>query len=70
MNIKKLGFKKTSVLFLVSAALLLGGSLVYAADNCQIIRIQQDKGAGGTRIQIVPEKSNDHQNQIPQSCPP
>jgi hypothetical protein len=56
MNIKKLRFKKTAVLFLVSAALLLGSSLVYAADDCRIIRIQKDKGAGGTRIQIVPEK--------------
>jgi hypothetical protein len=56
MDIKKLRFKTTAVLFLVSAALLLSSSLVYAADDCRIIRIQQDKGAGGTRIQIVPEK--------------
>jgi len=56
MNIKKLGFKTTAALFLVSAALLLGSSLVYAADMCQIIRIQEGKGAGGTRLEIFPEK--------------
>ena len=56
MNIKKLRFKTTFVLFLVSASLLLGSSLVYAEDTCQIIRIQEGKGAGGTRIEIFPEK--------------
>ena len=56
MNIKKLGFKTRAGLFLVSAALLLGSSLVYAADTCQMIRIQEGKGAGGTRIEIFPEK--------------
>ena len=56
MNIKKLGFKTTAVLFLLSAALLLGVALVYAADICQIIRIQEGKGAGGTRLEIFPKK--------------
>jgi outer membrane protein OmpA-like peptidoglycan-associated protein len=56
MNIKKLGFKTTAALFLLSAALLLGSSWVYAADTCQIIRIQEGKGAGGTRLEIFPEK--------------
>jgi outer membrane protein OmpA-like peptidoglycan-associated protein len=56
MNIKKLGFKTTAVLFLVSATFLLGSSLIYAADMCQIIRIQEGKGAGGTRLEIFPDK--------------
>jgi len=56
MNIKKLGFKTRASLFLVSAALLLGSSLVYAADTCQMIRIQEEKGAGGTRLEIFPGK--------------
>jgi hypothetical protein len=56
MNIKKLCFKTTAALFLVSAVLMLGNSLVYAADKCQIIRIQEGKGAGGTRLEISPER--------------
>ena len=55
MNMEKLRFKKTFGLFLVSA-FLLGSSLVYAEDMCQIIRIQEGKGAGGSRIEIFPEK--------------
>jgi len=54
MNIKKLRFKTTAILLLVGAALLLGGSLVYAADMCQIIRVKE--GMGGTRLEIFPEK--------------
>jgi hypothetical protein len=54
MSIKKLSFK--TVFVLASAALFLGSSLVYAVDTCQIIRIQEGKGAGGTRIEIFPEK--------------
>ena len=56
MNIKKLRFKTTAILLLVGAALLLGGSLVYAADMCQIIRVKEGIGAGGTRLEIFPEK--------------
>jgi len=56
MITKKLRFKTKAVLFLASAALLLGSSLVYAADDCRIIRIKKDIGSGITRIQIVPEK--------------
>ena len=56
MNIKKLGFKTTAALFLVSAALLLSTGIVYAEGSCQIIRIQQEKGAGGSRIDIYPAK--------------
>ena len=56
MDIKKLRFKTTAVLFLVCAALLFGSSLVYAEDKCHVIRIQKDIGAGITRIQIIPEK--------------
>lgn len=56
MNRRKLRFKTKTVLFLVSAVLLLGSSLAYAADTCQIIRIQEGKGAGGTRLEIFPEK--------------
>ncbi len=56
MNIKKSRFKTTAVLFLVSAVLLLGSSPVYAGDMCQIIRIDEGKGAGGSRLEIFPEK--------------
>ena len=56
MNIKKSSFKTTAVLFLVSAALLLSSGMVYAEGSCQIIRIQQEKGAGGSRIDIYPAK--------------
>jgi len=56
MNIIKLNFKTTTLLFLVSAFLLLGTSIVYAGENCQIIRILEGKGAGGTRFEIFPEK--------------
>ena len=56
MNIKKSSHWKTAVLFLVSALLLLCSNLVYAADRCQTIFIQEGKGAGGTRLEIFPEK--------------
>ena len=57
MNIKKSSFKTTIVLFLVSAALLLSTGMVYAEDTCQIIRIVQGKGAGGSRLEIAPAKA-------------
>jgi hypothetical protein len=56
MNTKQLSFKTKVVFFLVCAVFLLGGSLVYAGDMCQIIRIDEGKGAGGTRLEIFPEK--------------
>ena len=57
MDIKKLSYKKSAVLFLVSALLILASSLVFAAANrCQMIVIQEGKGAGGTRLEIFPEK--------------
>ena len=56
MNTKKSCFKTIAVLFVVSAVLLLGSSPVYAADTCQIIRIDKGIGAGGTRLEIFPEK--------------
>jgi len=56
MNIIKLSFKTTTILFLVSAVLLLSTSIVYAGDYCQIIRIEEGQGAGGTRLEIFPEK--------------
>ena len=56
MNIGKLSLKTTTVLFLVSAALLLANCMVYAGDICQIIRIQQGKGGGGSRLEIFPSK--------------
>jgi len=56
MNRGKLRFKITAGLFLVSAVLLLGTGPTYAADMCQIIRIDEGKGAGGTRLEIFPEK--------------
>ncbi len=56
MNIKKSGLKTTAVLFLASAALLLSTGIVYAEGSCQIIRIEQEKGVGGSRIDIYPAK--------------
>jgi hypothetical protein len=56
MNIKKSSFKTTIVLFLVSAALLLSTCVVYAEGSCHIVRIEEGKGVGGTRIEIFPEK--------------
>jgi len=56
MNMKKLCFK-TSPFFLLAIAILLWGiSPTYAADQCQIIRIEEGKGAGGSRIEIFPEE--------------
>jgi hypothetical protein len=56
MNRRKLRIKIRAGLFLVSAVLFLGSSIVSAAEKCQIIRIQEGKGAGGTRLEIFPEK--------------
>jgi len=56
MNIRKLSFKTTTVLFLLGAALLLSASMVYAGDSCQIIRIHKDKAGGGSSLLINPEK--------------
>ena len=52
---KKFYVTSTGILFLVSAILLLGQSLVFA-ETCQIVRIMKEKGAAGTRIAIIPEK--------------
>lgn len=52
----KLCVKIVTGLFLVGAVSLLGSTLTYAADTCQIIRIEEGKGAGGTRIEIFPDK--------------
>ena len=56
MEIKRLCYKTKTAFVLVSTFLLFGASLVYATDSCQFIRIQEGKGAGGTRIEISPEK--------------
>ena len=56
MNIRKLSFKTTTVLFLLGAALLLGSSMVYAEESCEIIRITKIQAGGGSRILIRPEK--------------
>ena len=56
MNIRKLSFKTTAVLFLLGAALLLGSSMVYAEASCQIIKITNDKAGGDSSVQIIPEK--------------
>ena len=56
MNIRKLSFKTTAVLFLLGAALLLGSSMVYAEGSCQIIKITNDKAGGDSSVQIIPEK--------------
>lgn len=57
MNIRKLSFKTTTVLFLLGSALLLGSSMVYAGGSCQIIRITKDKAGGGSSILINPKKA-------------
>ena len=56
MDIKKFYLKIKTALFFVSAILLLGSSLVYAGEACQIIRIDEGKGPGGSRIEIMPSK--------------
>jgi hypothetical protein len=56
MKNKILCFKTTVALLLVSAVLMLVSSPLQAADLCQVIRIEQEKGSGGTRLEIYPEK--------------
>ena len=56
MNTNTFCFKTTPLLTIVSAILLLGTSLAFGGDACQIIRIDEGKGAGGSRIEIFPEK--------------
>ena len=56
MKTKVSCFKSAAVLFLMSAVLFLGSSPLCAGDTCQIIRIDKGKGAGGTRLEIFPEK--------------
>ena len=56
MSIRKLSFKVTMVLFLVSAALMLSTCMVYAGDTCQLIKIQGKISDGGSNVQIFPEK--------------
>lgn len=55
MKIKKQGFDTSTVLFIALAILMLIGSLAHA-QMCQVIRIDQTKGGGSTRIEIAPEK--------------
>jgi outer membrane protein OmpA-like peptidoglycan-associated protein len=57
MNIRKLSFKTTTVLFLLGAALLLGSSMVYAEGSCKIITITKIQAGGGSSILIKPEKA-------------
>lgn len=45
----------TCLILLAVGALLLGSSLVNSK-MCQIIRIEDEKGSGGTRLTISPEK--------------
>jgi len=56
MDIRKLGFKTTMISFLVSAALMLSTCMVYAGDNCQLIKITKEKAGGGTSVRITPEE--------------
>lgn len=56
MNLRKMSFRTTAVLFLVSAALLLSTGMVYAGDKCQLIRIEMGKGGAGSRLEIFPQK--------------
>ena len=56
MSNKKLRFKTTAALLLVGAFLLFCGSLAYAGDRCQIIRVEEMKGAGQHRIDIFPSR--------------
>jgi len=56
MDNKKLNQKSRLVLVLISAVLLLGSSLVYAAERCQMIVIEEGQGAEGARLRITPEK--------------
>jgi hypothetical protein len=55
-TMKKFYVTSIGILFMVSAVLLLGQSLVFA-ETCQIVRITAEKGAAGTRIEITPEKA-------------
>ncbi len=56
IDVGKLGFKATMISFLVSTVLVLSTCMVYAGDNCQLIKITKEKAGGGSSIQISPEK--------------
>ena len=56
MSNKKLPFRTPTVLLLVGALLMIWGSPAYAGDRCQIIRVEEMKGAGQHRIDIFPSK--------------
>jgi outer membrane protein OmpA-like peptidoglycan-associated protein len=57
MNIRKLSFITTTVLFLLVAALLFSASMVYAGGSCKIIKIRKDLAGGGSSLIILPEKA-------------
>ena len=43
------------IVLLTVCALLLGSNLI-GAKMCQVIRIEDEKGSGGTRLNVIPEK--------------
>ena len=55
MKIKKLSLNTSVFFVLVCLVLIMGSNSIFAADMCQIIRLEPDKTAAGTRVGIRPE---------------
>lgn len=55
MKIRAFRFNSTTTMLVVCAILLLTHNMLYA-DVCQIIKIEEVKGAAVTRVEIIPEK--------------
>ena len=49
-------FQRLVCVFLLTVAVLLFGCSLAGATMCQVIRIEDEKGGGGTRLTLLPEK--------------
>ena len=56
MKPSKLSFYSIGILLLVSVALLIWNTSAFAANMCQVIRLEPDKTVAGTKIGIMPER--------------